>query len=235
MEKSVEADGSFEAPLQAKRSRRARTLHPTPLDGRPSVDAAVAALPLLPPLPSLMRHPLPTAHQRAGDRAVVVRGCLRAQMSASHGHQLLDPHGSPPRYHSTDSTPRLSRQPMTQPQSLPPAPPPLPGAASAAEREPPFSSAADSAPALRPLEEVVPPSAAKEREELERQREWRTARWNELHWHHKESLAIELERRILLLIWITVELVHATQPQRDTPPLTELLAPPATDCGLPVT
>ena len=69
------------------------------------------------------------------------------------------------------------------------------------------AGANDSGGVHRPLEPLVPPSVAAEREELERQRAWRSARWNELHFHHRESLVKELERRILLLIWVTVELV----------------------------
>ena len=74
------------------------------------------------------------------------------------------------------------------------------------------SASASAAEPHRPLACVVPPSLVAEREDMERQRAWRSARWNELHYHHKDSLAQELEKRILLLIWITVELVSAASP-----------------------
>ena len=130
---------------------------------------------------------------------------LRTSAAAppSHEHQwtprddMMPKHSS---YYQSDDLPSAHRP---KPAARPP-----PSPSSARSPSPFLERAEDSGAARRPLEPVIPPGVAAEREEVERQRQWRSLRWNELHYHHKESLAKELEQRILLLLWITVLLVH---------------------------
>ena len=138
-----------------------------------------------------------TAPDMAELKEPVIISSSSAMQPQCDPHQALLGDDDPPRsYHSTDQ--HLSPEDTSSHYSSRPY-------------SPCAQSRSDASPVSRPVELVIPPSVLDQRREEERLRAWRSARWNELHFHHKDSLAEELKKKILLLIWVTVLLVSAAR------------------------